>query len=212
MLSVYYNFSCIIEDLGKFKENIEDLLNQKDFIDKNESNFKNILDEIAKLSRVYKYCYSKIVPGYESIRPNNILIPHNEKSQLAIIHEVKQTQNKIRVKSLLETAIWVIYSQLSFDYIISLIENDKKFSYIQIIKTRAIVFYKDSHKNWKVKIIERSHSILEAIKINNFFKTCGDRSLLISKLSTTRRIPRKELLKTLDVDDLSVCLDKLANE
>ena len=210
--SVYRNFSCVIENLGKFKENIEKLLNQKDFIDKNESNFKNCLDKIAKLSRVYKYCYSKIVPDYKSIRPNNILIPHDEKSQLAIIHEVKQTQHKIRVKSLLETAIWEIYSQLSLDYIISLIQNDKKFSYIQIIKTRVIVFYEDSHKNWKVEIIERSHSIFEAIKINNFFKTCGDRSLLISKLSTTRRISRKELLKTMNADDLSACLDKLANE
>ena len=103
--SLYCNFSCAIENLGAFKEKVEDLLNQKEFIDKNESNFKNCLDEIAKLSRVYKYCYSKIVPGYESIRPNNILIPYDKRSQLAVIHEVKQTQNKIRVKSLLETAI-----------------------------------------------------------------------------------------------------------
>ena len=212
LLSVYDNFSCAIENIGTFKENIEKLLNQKDFIDKNEGNFKNILDKIGKLSLVYKYCYSKIVPGYESIRPNNILIPCNKRSELAVIYEVKQTQNKIRVKSLLETALWEIYSQFSFDYIISLIENDKKFSYIGIIKTQAIVFYEDSHKNWKAEIIQRVHYIPESIKIINFFKTCGDRSLLISKLSTTRRVSRKELLKTLDVDDLSACLDKLANE
>ena len=210
--SAIKGFSEHLDDFEKYKEDVDNLLSHKKFIAKNESDFKEYFGGIQKISQRFTNFsrhiqYSAQYTNYYT-RLNHIFLPLKGKSNIAIIHEYKQTEREIEVNNLLEEGLWQLYAQLYISNILLSMEIE----YIKTILTRVIVFYKNCNDNWKANMIQWSHSIHEARKINDFFKkfkrraelTSGEKILLV----------RRKFLARMgeDIEDLPACLNKFKEE
>ena len=209
--SVINNFSDHLDDFERYKEDIENLLSDNKFVAKTESDFKEYFGGIHKLSRLYtdfaKHIqYSEQYTNYQT-RLDHTFLPINGKSNIAIIHEYKQTLKEIEVNNLLEAGLWQIYSQLYMSNILSLME----INHIETILTRVIVCY-ICNKEWKVNMVQWSHSVREAIKINDFFMNFDDRAKLTREANTLAT--RRKFLARMneDIEDLPALLNKFKEE
>ena len=74
---------------------------------------------------------------------DNIFLPLKGKSDIAIIHEYKQTQRENEVNGLLESGLLKLYILLYISNVLS----SKEIKHIKTILTRVIVCYKTCDDN-----------------------------------------------------------------